>query len=165
MKVALYIGDHKDDTLTVRAGWALTRLVQKGEFANVTHVEAIHTEHKDGSVDIASASIREGGVSVKEKVFLNPRHWLIVEVPKWSVRESRKWFIEHNGQKYDIRGAFASALPIQWTQPNRWFCNHSIAEPFLKSAWIFGPAQFAAIVMSIGEDVTAEFFRARYASF
>lgn len=161
MKVALYIGDHKKDTLSVRIGWAATRLVQKGEFANVTHVEAILAEHDDGSVDIGSSSIRDGGVRVKT-VKLNPEHWLIVDVPKWSVVKARKWFAEHCGEKYDSRGAFASAFPIQWKQKDRWFCNESVgASAGMKSPEIFGPSQFAAAVLTWGTNVTAEFFYER----
>lgn len=165
MKVALYIGNHKKDAFIVRLGWAATRLVQKGEFADVTHVEAILAEYGNGAVDIASASIRDGGVRVKT-VELNPEHWLIVDVPKWSVRESRRWFIAHNGERYDSRGAFASALPIQWKQKNQWFCNESVgASVGMKSPEIFGPSQFAAAVMTWGNNVTEDFFKARYASF
>lgn len=165
MKAALYIGDHKKDAFIVRLGWAATRLVQKGEYANVTHVEAILTEHDDGSVDIGSASIRDGGVRVK-KTYLNPNHWMIVDVPKFSVTKARKWFADHAGEKYDSRGAFASAFPIQWKQHNKWFCNESVgASVGMKSPEIFGPSQFAAVAMSFGTDVTDEFFKARYASF
>lgn len=165
MKVALYIGSHEKDTFIVRLGWAATRLVQKGEFANVTHVEAILAEHGDGSVDIGSASIREGGVRIKTTK-LNPEHWIIVDVPKWSVVKARKWFAEHSGEKYDSRGAFASAFPIQWKQKDRWFCNESVgASAGMKSPEIFGPSQFAAAVFTWGSNVTSEFFKARYASF
>lgn len=65
MKIALYIGNHTKDNPSVRLGWWLTRLVQKGEFSDVTHVEAILAEHEDGSVTIGSASIRDGGVRTK----------------------------------------------------------------------------------------------------
>lgn len=41
MKIAHYIGDHAGDTLLVRTSWALTRLVQRGDWRNVTHCEAI----------------------------------------------------------------------------------------------------------------------------
>lgn len=47
MKTAHYIGDHAGDTLLVRTGWALTRLVQRGDWRNVTHCEAILAERDD----------------------------------------------------------------------------------------------------------------------
>ena len=145
MKISLYIADHKDDTLTVRLGWWLTRMGQKGEFAQVTHVETILTEHEDGSVTIGSASIRDGGVRTK-RCHLTPEHWIIVDVPKWSAAKARKWFADHNGEPYDTRGAFATAFPIQWAQKNHWFCNQAVgASVGMNSPEIFGPSQFAAI--------------------
>jgi len=145
MKIALYIGNHTKDNPSVRLGWWLTRLVQKGEFYNVTHVEAILAEHDDGSVTIGSASIRDGGVRTK-RCTLTPEHWIIVDVPKWSVVKARKWFADHAGEPYDTRGAFASAMPIQWAQKNHWFCNQAVgASVGMNSPEIFGPSQFAAI--------------------
>ena len=164
MKVALYIGNHANDSLITRAGWALTRAGQKGDFWRVTHVEAIHDEATDGTVTIASASLREGGVRTKSGVVLTPGNWLIANVPQWDVARSIEWFAKHDGELYDIRGAFASAWPLQWSQPGHWFCNQAVADEFLKSAGSFGPAMFAATVMSFGSDVTKEFFGARYAS-
>lgn len=149
MKIALYIGDHSKDALMVRLGWALTRLVQKGEFSNVTHVEAILAEHEDGSVTIASSSLREGGVRHK-RCFLEKDHWLIIDVPSWSEIKSAQWFAEHDGEPYDWRGAFASCMPIQWSQKKQWFCNQAVgASVGLESPEIFGPAQFAAICDSL----------------
>lgn len=158
MRLALYIGDHSSDTWIVRLGWWATRLVQKGKYAQVTHVEAIHAEHDDGTVTIASASIRDGGVRIKRCV-LDTDHWMIADVPSWDVAKSIQWFTEHLGEKYDARGAFASAMPIQWKTSNRWFCNESVSAPFLECPEIFGPSQFAAIAFTIGEDVTNRFFR------
>lgn len=160
MKIALYIGNHTKDNPSVRLGWWLTRLVQKGEFANVTHVEAILAEHDDGTVTIGSASIRDGGVRTK-RCHLTPEHWIIVDVPRWSVTKARNWFIKHNGEKYDIRGAFASAFPIQWKQKDRWFCNEAVgASAGVKSPEVMGPCQFSVMAIDGGKDVTEEFFNA-----
>lgn len=38
-----YVGNHAQDSLAVRLGWAATRLVQRGQFARVTHVEGYDT--------------------------------------------------------------------------------------------------------------------------
>ena len=169
MKIALYIGNHANDTLVTRAGWALTRVAQKGQFANVTHVEAIHAEAADGSVTIASASIREGslktgaknGVRTKSGVFLTPEHWRIAYVPTWNVERSIEWFAQHDGEPYDLRGAFASAWPLEWRQDNHWFCNQAVGDAFLNSAHIFGPSLFASVITSWGYEVTHHFFGAR----
>jgi hypothetical protein len=168
MFIACFIGDHSKDSPLVRLGWWVTRLVQKGEYWRVTHVEAILKEHPDGSVDIGSASLREGslktgsknGVRTKERVRLNPEHWIIFHVP-WNKETSRRWFKEHDGELYAECGAFATPFPIQCSQPHRWFCNQAVGAPFLKDSHIFGPSQFAAILDTIGYDVTDSFFERR----
>ncbi len=149
MKIAFYIGDHDKDTWSVRLGWWLTRLVQKGQFKQVTHVEAILAEHEDGSVTIGSSSLRDGGVRMK-RCFLTLEHWIIIDVPQWDATKAAAWFVEHDGQPYDWRGAFASCMPFDWGDHNEWFCNEAVAAAVgFKSPEIFGPAQFAEICNSI----------------
>lgn len=149
MKIALFIGDHTKDTPSVRLGWFLTRLVQKGDYKKVTHVEAILKEWDDGSVTIGSASIRDGGVRMK-RCILNPEHWDIVDVPMWSTAVAEQWFLDNDGAPYDWRGAFASCMPFSWGEYNEWFCNGAVgASVGLKCPEIFGPAQFAAICHSL----------------
>lgn len=145
------------DSWLVRAGWRLTRLVQKGMFGHVTHVEAIHAEHPDGSVTIASASIRDGGVRSKV-TRLDPDHWRIVDVPQWETRRSADLLLQTRGAPYDWRGALATCMPGS-PQTGRWFCNAWVAAPFLEAPATFGPHQFAAICLSLGRDITNEFFR------
>lgn len=152
MRVALFIGNHDKDTWSVRLGWWLTRLVQKGRFANVTHVEAILKEHEDGSVTIGSASLRDGGVRMK-RVHLNQSHWEIVDVPQWNADDALLWFISHDGEPYDWRGAFASCMPFQWREPNEWFCNEAVAASVgFESPEVFGPSQFAAICYTLSNQ-------------
>lgn len=159
MKVAHYIGDHAVDTLAVRLGWWLTRLAQKGPYGIITHTEAIHTEHGDGSVTIASASLRDGGVRSK-RVILSPEHWLITDVWQWGVEDSLAHLKATEGCKYDWRGALALFLPGS-QDDNRSFCNEWVGAPFLEASGTFSPSQFAAVCLSIGQDVTAEFFNIR----
>ena len=157
MKVALFIGDHVADDWLTRAGWWITRKVQKDPYALVTHVEAIHAEHPDGTVTIASSSVRDGGVRAKQ-VLLNPAHWWIVDVPAWDVALSIAWLAKTNGQPYDWRGAIATAF-LGSQDDARWFCNEWVGAPFLKASATFGPHQFAALALSLGRDVTADFLK------
>ena len=159
MRVALYIGDHAGDDLLVRAGWYLTRLVQKGPYGCVTHVEAIHEEHADGSVTIASASLRDGGVRAK-RTTLDPLHWWIVDVPQWGVERSVALLASTNGMPYDMRGAIATAF-LGSQDSARWFCNEWVSSPFVRAPATFGPHHFAALSLSMGRDITTEFFEAR----
>lgn len=161
MKLLLYIGDHTKDNPSVRLGWWLTRLVQKGQFSNVTHVEAILQENADGTVNIASSSLREGGVRIKQNVKLDPTHWIVVETV-YSAETAHQWFLDHLGQKYDALGAFATCMPFQWSQKDRWFCNQAVGASIgLKSPETFGPSQFSTFALTIGQDVTESFFRER----
>ena len=159
MKCALYVGDHVADGWLTRLGWRLTRLFQKGRYGHVTHVEAIHTEHDDGTVTIASASVRDGGVRSK-RVTLNHEHWWIVDVPLWDVAKSIALLAETNGLDYDWRGAIATVF-LGSQDSDRWFCNEHVSHPFLKCSANFSPSQFAAIALSLGRDVTGEFFEGR----
>jgi hypothetical protein len=157
MLVALYIGTHANDKLHVRLAWYLTRLAQKGPLDIVTHVEAIHAQHADGTVTIASASLRDKGVRVK-RVALNPLHWIIVDVPQWEVARSILWFAKHLNELYDIRGALATVLPGS-NVSDRWFCNESVGASIgLRCPETFGPHQFAAVALTLGTDITDQFF-------
>jgi len=160
VKTALYIGDHSKDTGLDRLGCRITRWVQKGPLGIVTHVEAIHAEHGDGSMTIASASLRDGGVRSKD-VTLTPGNWMIVDVPQWSLQQSQAWFALHAGERYDLRGALATMLPGAGVW-NRWFCNEAVgASVGLMQPGTFGPHHFAAIALTLGTDVTAAFFEDR----
>lgn len=159
MKILLYTGDHAKDGLAARAGWWLTQLGQKGEFGYITHTETIHEEHSDGSVTIVSSSLRDGGVRSK-RVFLNPNHWRVADMPQWPVGKSQDFFGETKGDPYDLRGAVATLLPGA-PKAGHWFCSQWIAHPFLRSAATFGPHLLAALVMSLGREISAPFFRDR----
>ena len=157
MKVAHFIGTHANDDWATRAGWYLTRITQRGPFGMVTHSEAIHAEHSDGSVTIASASLRDGGVRAKERVMLNPAHWLIADMRAWDVERSIELLARTKGQPYDLRGALATRLPGNDSSV-RWFCNKWVSFPFLQAAGTFGPHHLAAICMSAGRNATHSFF-------
>ena len=159
MKVCLYIGNHAADGWLARLGWRITRRVQKGPYSNVTHVEAIHAEHADGSVTIASASLRDGGVRSKQTL-LDPANWLIVDVPLWDVARSVDLLATTKGAAYDWRGAVATVF-LGSPNPHKWFCSEWCAAPFVKAPATFSPSQFAAICLSLGRDVTQEFFNQR----
>lgn len=159
MKVAFYIGNHAADGILACIGWWITRRVQKGPYGAVTHCEAIHEEHPDGSVTIASASLRDKGVRSK-RVTLNPAHWWIVDVPQWDVALSVALLTVTQGSDYDLRGAVATAF-IGSQDSAKWFCNEWVAFPYLKAPATFGPHHLAALALSLGTEVTHEFFGSR----
>lgn len=159
MLVCHYTGDHTGDDWQARLGVWATRLGQKGQYGNITHTEAIHAEHSDGSVTIASASLRDGGVRAKQ-VTLNPDHWIITDVPQWDVAQSVLLLARTNGWPYDLWGALATVLPGSQSDA-AFFCNRWVGTPYLRAAGTFGPHHFAAICLSIGKDITTDFFSSR----
>ena len=156
MKVAFYIGDHSGEVWYAQVGLQVTRLVQKGPYSHVTHVEAIHAEHSDGSVTIASSSLRDKGVRAK-RVHLNPAHWIIVDVPSWDVNLSIALLVETEGLPYDLRGAIATAF-LGAQDSERYFCNEWVATPFLVAPGTFGPHHLCAIALSLGTEESQAFF-------
>jgi hypothetical protein len=163
MIISHYIGDHKKDTLYVRLGWAATRLVQFGQFQNITHCEAILKEFDDGSVLIGSSSVRDGGVRQKQ-VYLNPEHWILINVPSWDVSKSQAWFDapENAHLPYSWGGAIRTGLPF--LRGGRGvFCDQAVGAPHLVDSSMFTPAAFACITLSMpgSSDITKEFFDSR----
>lgn len=159
MLVALFIGDHSQDALNVRLGCWLTRQVQKGKYGVVTHCEAILHAYPGGIADIASSSVRDGGVRIKEREQLDPANWWIVDVPQWDVEQARAWFAANLGAPYDWRGAWAAVMPGHH-RDGEFFCNEAVGYSVgLLEAFTFTPSQFAAICFTLGRDVTAQFFQ------
>ena len=167
MKTIHYIGSHAGDPLRQRLEWALVRAFQQGEFKMVTHSEAIHEEHADGTVTIASASWRENKVRSK-RTRLNPNNWIVIDMPMWDVNKSKQLLSIYMDCKYDLRGAIGTALPFVGASPKcpdisegRWICSEFVAAPYLYSAEIFSPSKFAAICATFGEVITEQFFNER----
>jgi hypothetical protein len=163
MKIALYIGNHKGDPWHVRAGWWITRFVQRGEFKDVTHVEAILREYDDGTVDIASSTLRKeyqghDGVRVK-RCKLRKGNWQIFDVQQFDEGKAGQWFAWNIGRRYDQFGA-VSCVFLGGGDSDRWYCNEAVGASFgLKEPHRFSPSRFALFVASLGVDVTADFFQ------
>lgn len=152
MKVLLYIGNHAKDDLLSRLGWFIIRSIQSGEFKQVTHCEAILEKHTDGTYTIASSSLRDGGVRIK-RTDLTKENWRCFDVPVFKVEDATEWFKEHNGSKYDVRGAVATIIPFG-DSPTRWFCNEAVgAAVGLLAPEQLTPSEFAAICASFGTEI------------
>jgi len=155
MIIGFYTGNHSADTILVRAGWWLTRLVQRGPYRACTHVEAVHGYNPETKeFTIASASIRDGGIRVKKTV-LTPGNWLLVDVPIFDIVQSSEWFNANAGRPYSLWGAVASAIPFL---PYRGlFCSRAVAESVgLLGAADMTPQELAEICLSVGNDVTIQ---------
>lgn len=158
MIVLGYVGDHAQDTLLTRAGWAITRVAQRGVFEAVTHVEACFGVNSAKLAHIGSASLRDGGVRVKH-AWLTEGHWIAINVPTWNTDASRQFIEARIGDKYDTRGALATVL-LGGQDGARWFCNEIVgASVGLVSPEIFGPAQFMSIALSMPDAHVIDLFK------
>lgn len=159
-----YISDHAKDTLAVRLGWWLTRLVQRGEFKRVTHTECVHSGSNYKLCTIASSSVRDGGVRFKNDIALTKGHWIALDVPCFETEKSRNWFRVFDGCAYDWIGAVATKLAfLRWFthSPYLFFCNEACLCAFFGRADELTPSQaFELLVGKYGaRDVTDEFFK------
>lgn len=161
MIILAYIGNHKKDTIPVQLGWWFTRLVQTGEFKQVTHTESVLSGTNYKNCTIASSSARDGGVRVKENIALTKGNWMAIDVPIWYVPKAIEWFSANKGCAYDWCGAIGSVLFFVSGSTNKWFCNEATGAPFIKTPEQYSPSKFIAIALSMpnARDVTDEFFK------
>lgn len=156
MLIAHYVGPAKHGLLA-KIGWNLTVIGQKSPYDLCTHTEAIHSVNDDGTFTIASSSIQDKGVRIKEGVRLTPKNWVITDVQLWDVESSVRWFDSaiERGVEYDKRGALATLLPGR-QDSEKVFCTEAVLMPFVQAAHYFSPALGLAMCLSIGSDVTEQ---------
>lgn len=170
-----YVGDHKDDGLLARVGYALIRLGQVGQkYGRATHCEAL-IEGDWWAATIAGASLRDGAqVRVKPGVALNPAHWVVLDVPLWDGPAAARWFDAHQGTPYSMLGAAASAsmavglLVLLLRRPvatlGQW-CSRALGDAAaVDGAEDMSVSELMAVALALPgtRDVTADFFgRAR----
>lgn len=160
MIVLGYTGNHKGHGLRMRAGRELIRLGQwPYTWRRVTHTEMLIGGRWD-CADIASSSLMDGGVRIKKAVRLNPEHWVAVDVPTWDAQQSKAWFLSHDKQPYDTRGAIGSVL-YGIGDNHGWFCNEACGASIGQiDPQMMPPAGFMnyALGQPGARIVTAEFF-------
>lgn len=160
MIVLGYSGNHKGGGFRRRAGRELIRVGQiHHTYRRVTHTEMLLDGTWD-KADIASSSLMDGGVRIRQDVQLNPAHWIAIDVPVWDERQSAAWFFAHLGEPYDTRGALGSVL-YGLGDNDGWFCNEACgASVGLIDPETMPPAGFFALAMRQqgARIVTDEFF-------
>lgn len=72
----------------------------------------------------ASASYMDGGVRFKS-IEYDPEKWDIYTLPDYLEDNARQWFVEHEGQRYDIWGNVHFVFSIIGDSSNRWFCSEA----------------------------------------
>lgn len=155
-----YVGNHSQDTLTARLGWALVRLAQVREtYGRVTHCEMLLEGYWRDAL-IAGASLRDGGVRIKQ-TDLTPGNWIVLDVPSWSEEEARRRLEPELGKRYDARGALATILWFVAHSLAKWFCSELLAHmAALIDPHRYKPSTLFALAASLPgtRDVTAVFF-------
>jgi hypothetical protein len=161
MIVLGYTHNHKGHGLRLRAGRELIRLGQwPYTWRRVTHTEMLLHGRWD-CADIASSSLMDGGVRIKEAVRLNPDHWIAIDVPTWDAQQASAWFFAHKGKPYDTRGAVGSVLYGLGEENAGWFCNEACGASVGQiDPHTMPPAGFIAFALRQpgARIVTTEFF-------
>ncbi|MFZ3001586.1 MAG: hypothetical protein WA071_14765 [Undibacterium umbellatum] len=97
----------------------------------------------------ASASYIDGGVRLKYIEYDSER-WDIVKVPASLEPAARRWFREHLGDKYDLKGNFHFLVSAVGDDNGKWFCNEAIGAALgMSEPWRFDPNSFYAVLASI----------------
>jgi hypothetical protein len=94
----------------------------------------------------ASASWTDGGVRFKEITFDQER-WDFIELDPVKEAAARQWFIEHEGEPYDLRGNLRFLVGVVRESKNGWFCSEAVAASLgMVDAWRYGPNGLANIL-------------------
>jgi hypothetical protein len=169
MITAWYKGDHKKDGILARIGYWAIRFGQANQrFGGYTHCEAVFTQN--GRVTIASASLRDGGVRIKETM-LNPDHWDILDVPAWEEMLAIPWFATKAGTPYSVIGAMSSAsllvnlvlrlFKVTPTDLGQW-CSRTLGEAAgVEGAEDMSVSELFALASNLPgtKDITESFFK------
>lgn len=128
MKVAFYTGTRPGIAAIYSIG------VRKWTQSKYSHCELIFD---DGMA--ASSSFADGGVRFK-KIDFEPEKWEIFDLPDHLEADAKKWFEEHEGQKYDILGNVRFVVGFVRSDDKKWFCSEAIGAALgMKDPWRYSP--------------------------
>lgn len=114
------------------------RFVTKGKYS---HVEIIFSDGVS-----ASSSFMDGGVRFK-KIGYDLENWDFLEIDVRLEEKARKWFVDHEGEKYDLLGNVHHLFSMIGDNRYRWTCSEAVAESIgVPEAWRVSPASLYGIV-------------------
>ncbi len=117
------------------------RFIDRGPYS---HCELIFS---DGLA--ASASFIDKGVRFKNIEF-DDNHWDFIEIPWANESIARQWFLDHEGQPYDLSGNLHFILGPVPESKDEWFCNESISAAIgIQESWRVGPNGFYQILIML----------------
>jgi uncharacterized protein YycO len=111
-----------------------------------SHCELVISGTDDKAV-CWSSSQRDGGVR-RKTIDLMTGRWVIVDLPFYvDGLAAVSWFIQHEGQPYDIAGLFGFILPWRTEDKDKWFCSESCAAAIkIANHWKIHPNKLHEII-------------------
>ena len=127
----------------------LVRFIDRGPYS---HCELIFS---DGMA--ASASWMDGGVRFK-KIDFNPEHWDFIPLHPEDEAAARQWFIDHEGEPYDLPGNLRFLCGLVLESESGWFCSEAkMAALGFADPWRYGPNGASALLRDMfGIELGAE---------
>lgn len=135
MKAAFYKG--------TRPGLAgiYNRLVRWWTISPYSHCELVFSTGLS-----ASSSFMDHGVRSKQIDF-EPANWDFVDLPAELEHAAFTWFLNHQGQPYDLLGNLHFMLGPVSDEKDAWFCSESIAAALgLKEPWRYDPGVLFSVL-------------------
>jgi hypothetical protein len=122
------------------------RLITKSQYS---HCEILFSNGRSWS-----SSFADGGV--REKVIeYDPEHWDCIELPDELFEErALKWFVVHQGEKYDLLGNLHFIFSVVGDDKKKWFCSEAVGAALgLPNPWRFDPGTLYQAVKWLAESL------------
>lgn len=130
----------------IRPGLAgvYNRGVRRIDNGPYSHSELIFSDGLSGS-----ASWMDKGVRLKQIVY-DPSKWDFIDLPRELEAAARQWFIDHEGEPYDLRGNVRFLCGVVRESEKGKFCSEAtMAALGFSEPWRYGPNGAAAILRDL----------------
>jgi len=122
------------------------RLVRWWTKSPYSHVELVLSSGRSWS-----SSFEDGGVRWK-LIDFDPEKWDLVDLPAELEAAAEAWFLEHRGQKYDLRGNLQFIIAAVGHSIKRWFCSEAVAAALgIPDPWRYDPGTLASAIKFINK--------------
>lgn len=128
------------------------RSVRAWENGPYSHGELVFSDDMS-----ASASFMDKGVRFK-RIEFNPDKWDFIDLPAHLESRARAWFIEHEGESYDLMGNLHLVIGFIPEGRRKKFCSEAmLAALGMRDSWRYGPNAAASILSYISQPASAGF--------
>jgi hypothetical protein len=122
-----------------------SRAVRAWEGGSYSHCELVFSDRVS-----ASASFVDGGVRFKQ-IDYDPANWDRVPLPAKLEQAAREWFVNHEGEAYDLLGNVHFVIGFVPQSRRKKFCSEALGAALgLPESWRFGPNALAALLLYLG---------------